>query len=161
MSAALNASGGANQLVAQQAALGQSTGVNAVGSNPYGFQGTNAAAAPANLTGLTGLGGSLQGTPNIAGVSSSGQSGAGNPYNFTVPTGGTGNLSQAQNLLSGASSQFNNASSQNTPRSSGNAGVRLPATSFSAPISNQIQQGGTGAGNSLIQLLQNYKPGTV
>jgi hypothetical protein len=157
MSSSLNASGGDTSQVAQQALL-QQQGLPAAGAGTAATNANDFGLSAPLTTSQGALNGSFAPVSPGSVYPASGPVGVGG---IGSGGGGSGNLSQAQNLLAGAAGQFNNAANQNTPRSSGNAGVRLPATTFNAPISNQIQQGGTGAGNSLIQLLQNYKPGTV
>ncbi|MBU9648298.1 hypothetical protein KTF21_06340 [Burkholderia multivorans] len=125
-----------------------------VGSNSFGFSmpdGFSSGAAMPSLAGLTGIGSGMNVTaPNVGP----------NTYGFTMP--GTDTLGKLSDTL-GAASKALSVPQPTTMGGMGGrgAGMGLRAQEFSAPIANFVAAPGSVGGNGLLQMLMNYRPGTI
>ncbi|MBU9532861.1 hypothetical protein KTE49_20715 [Burkholderia multivorans] len=125
-----------------------------VGSNSFGFtmpDGFSSGFGMPSLAGLSGVGSGMSVTaPNVGP----------NTYGFGMP--GTDTLGKLSSALGTASK----ALTVPAPTSMGGMGghgaeMGLRAQEFSAPITDFVAGPGSVGGNGLLQLLMNYRPGTI
>ncbi|WP_258179836.1 hypothetical protein [Burkholderia multivorans] len=133
-------------------AFGQ--GASDVGSNSFGFtmpDGFSSGFGMPSLAGLSGISSGMNVTaPNVGP----------NTYGFTMP--GTDTLGKLSDTL-GAASKALSVPQPTTMGGMGghSAAMGLRAQEFSAPIANFVAAPGSVGGNGLLQLLMNYRPGTI
>lgn len=134
-------------------------GTAGIGNNPSQFNIPTGSADP--NSGLNGLNmGGLVGAQG--GMTISAPSATVGNYSFTMPNPGTG---QGSTSNSGAPTPFGFGSQLSSPKPNqpiqGSPGgkVRLPAQTFTIPLTNEATQSGSQAGNSLIGMLQKYRVG--
>jgi hypothetical protein len=132
-----------------------SSGSSGVGSNSFGFtmpSGTDTAAGGDSFAGLSGL---------QSGMSLPSMSGGANSFGFSMPGGGM-DLSSLSNGLGAASKTLSAPTTGgNRVGGVGRGGMMLRAQNFASPIDNELSAGGSTEGNSLIALLQKYRPGAT
>ena len=130
-------------------------GAGGVGSNSFGFTmptGTDTASGGDSFAGLSGL---------QSGMSLPGMSGGANSFGFSMPGGGMPDLSSLSSGLGAASKTLSTPTNANRAGGAGRGGMMLRAQNFTSPIDNELSNGGSSAGNSLIALLQKYRPGAT
>lgn len=129
-------------------------GASGVGSNSFGFTmptGTDTGSGGDSFAGLSGL---------QSGMSLPSLGGGANSFGFSMP-GGMPDLSSLSNGLGAASKTLSDPASTSRVGGAGRGGMMLRAQNFTSPIDNELSTGGSSAGNSLIALLQKYRPGAT
>lgn len=131
-----------------------SSGSGGVGSNSFGFtmpSGTDTSGGD-SFAGLSGLQSGMS-LPSIGGGA--------NSFGFSMPGGGMPDLSSLSNGLGAASKTLSTPTSTNRAGGAGRGGMMLRPQTFTSPIDNELSNGGSAGGNSLIALLQKYRPGVT
>lgn len=146
-----SATGLGNAMTSGSAGMG--SGDNITFTMPDGSTASPSTTTTPDTAGLTGV----QSGATLPDFSNSLSTGGG--YSFNMPSGG--NIPGALGNAMGTAQKIAQPSTQQAVRSAGGGKLTVPAKSFGSPVVALPMAAGSQAGNSLLQLLQNYRAGVA